>query len=235
LNGSGIIIGFVMMLLSLLSYYCLSLVGFSADRAFPASCVTRMYVCMYVCIIVITSLKWTFSNREADTSIDSRELRPFATLDSRLLDCLLRAITLPKIVSAIVVGKFDIVQSNLAFAPLSDLRTLGGRHANAIASRGHKYSPVLHTVLRALVTIYSQAGLSMRMRITGVLRCCGGERRKRPGGPGVLTVRADHFSGKEDLSCSSICLSAYRIRSSIYLARTVCIVAKCVLLVSSRR
>jgi hypothetical protein len=41
-----------------------------------------MYVCMYVCIIVITSLKWTFSNREADTSIDSRELRPFATLDS---------------------------------------------------------------------------------------------------------------------------------------------------------
>jgi hypothetical protein len=53
---------------------------------------------MYVCIIVITSLEWTFSNREADTSIDSRELRPFTTLDSRLLDCLLRAITLSKIV-----------------------------------------------------------------------------------------------------------------------------------------
>jgi hypothetical protein len=76
LNGSGIIIDFVMMLLLLLSYYCNLLDLVQTELSRPHM--------LHVYIIVITSLEWTFSNREADTSVDSRELRPFTTLDSRI-------------------------------------------------------------------------------------------------------------------------------------------------------
>jgi len=68
---------------------------------------------------------------------------------------------------------------------------------------------------RALVTIYSQAGLSITIedREAGVW-VAKEEEAKRSGG--LTIARADQFSGKIVRGGRSIYPSAYRIRSSLY-------------------